>query len=236
MRPTLSILRRELGAYFNTPIGYVFIAFFLLITCYFFVDGLFISGSAEMREYFAGLPFMLLFFIPAVAMRLWSEERKLGTLEVLLTLPIKTWQAVLGKYLAGMVVVAVMLLFTLHLPIALKIMGNPDFGPIVGGYLGGMVLGMVYLAIGAFASSLTSDQIVAFIIAVTINLIFFLMGKASVLRDLSPTVAGVIERFGIQYHFDSISRGVVDTRDIIYAVTISGLFLLLNVLVIERRR
>jgi len=236
MAATLSVLRRELGAYFNTPIGYVFIGFFLLITCYLYVDSLFISGSAEMREYFSGLPFIMLFFIPAVAMRLWSEERKLGTLELLLTMPIKTWQAVLGKYLAGLVVIAVMLLLTVHLPITLKILGNPDAGPIIGGYLGAMVLGMIYLSIGAFASSLTSDQIVAFIIAVSINFVLYLMGFAGVLRDFSPALAGAIERFGVQLHFESISRGVVDTRDIVYAVTVSGMFLLLNVLVIERRR
>lgn len=237
MSPTLSITKRELGAYFNTPIGYVFIIFFLLLTCYLYIQKLFMTNVADMREYFGSLTFMFLFFIPAISMRLWAEERKLGTLELLMTMPIKTWQAVLGKYLAGLVVVALMLTLTLHIPLVLGLLGNPDPGPIIGGYLGAMVLGMVYLAIGAFASSLTSDQIVAFIIAIFINFMFWLLGYAAMwVKDFSVTVANIIERFGVDYHFESIARGVVDTRDIIYAVTISGLFLLLNILIIERRR
>jgi ABC-2 type transport system permease protein len=237
MRPTLSVFRRELGAYFNTPIGYVFIAAFVVLSLYLYVQNLFVTGAAEMRDYFEGLSFIFVFFIPAISMRLWAEERKLGTLEVLMTMPIKTWQAVAGKYLAGLSVIAVMLFMTLHIPITLKVLGNPDAGPIIGGYLGAMVLGMVFLSIGAFASSLTSDQVVAFIIACCINAIVYLISfAAAVLRDFTPVVAGVIERFGVKFHFDSIARGVVDSRDIIYAVTMSALFLLLNVLVIERRR
>src|ERR1041385_5841793 len=128
MRPTLSVFRRELGAYFNTPIGYVFIAAFLVLSLYLYVKDLFVNASADMRFYFEMLSFIFIFFIPAISMRLWAEERKLGTLEVLMTMPIKTWQAVAGKYLAGMVVIAVMLIMTFHIPIYLKIAGNPDMG------------------------------------------------------------------------------------------------------------
>jgi ABC-2 type transport system permease protein len=239
MGPTITILRRELTAYFTTPIGYVFIIFFLLLTCWFFAGELLLRGTAEMRQYFGLMPLFMLIFVPAIAMRLWAEERKLGTLEVLMTMPVKSWQAVLGKYLAGLLFLVVMLLASIHLPITLKIIGNPDLGQIFAGYMGALVLGMIYLAIGAFASSLTSDQIVAFIIGISISFVFFLMGQQDVLswiKDWSPATAAVVERFGVGYHFESITRGVLDTRDIIYALSITGLFLFLNVLVVERRR
>ena len=244
MSATLTILRRELGAYFNTPIGYVFIVFFLVLTCWFYVVGVFTQGTAEMRSYFSLLPLFFLFFVPAISMRLWAEERKLGTLELLMTFPLRTWQAVLGKFLSGMLFLGITMALSFHLPLTLWLLSppngpGPDFGPIMGGYLGAMVLGMVYLSVGAFASSLTSDQIVAFVIGISINFVFFLMGYQPFLdwlRDFGPSLASNVERFGVNYHFESISRGVVDTRDVIYALSVSGFFLFLNVLVLERRR
>ena len=234
------IFWRELIAYFNTPIGYVFMAFFLLVTKAFYISSVFVGNAADMRGFFGLFPFFFLFFIPAISMRLWSEERKLGTLEWLLTLPINAWHAVLGKYLAGLAFVAVMLIFSFDIPIFLKVYGNPDMGPIIGGYLGAMVLGMIYLAIGSFASSLTSDQIIAFVIAASIGLIFFLMGYSPVLdwmkESLGANFTSKVQLFGIDSHFESISRGVVDTRDVLYALSISGVFLFLNYLVIDRRR
>lgn len=239
MNATYSILRREFGAYFNTPIGYVFMTAFLLVTCGLYAGTLFTAGMAEMRGYFSMLPLFFMFFVPAITMRLWAEERKLGTLELLLTMPVTTTQAVLGKFLAALLFVCIWLVLTFHLPIALSLMGNPDSGPIIGGYMGAIVLAMIYLSIGSFASSLTSDQIVAFVIGVSLNFMFFLMGFRPVLdwiKDFSPSLSAIVERFGVDSHFESISRGVVDSRDIIYAVSITGLFLFLNVLVLERRR
>lgn len=237
MTPTISVMKKELGAYFNTPIGYVFIIFFLVLTCLMYVQQLFMSNSADMRPYFENLTFFYVFFIPAVSMRLWAEERKLGTLELLMTMPIKTWQAVIGKLLAGVAVVAVMLILTLHLPITLAYLGNPDFGPIIGSYIGALILGILYLSIGTFASSLTSDQVVAFVIALSINLFFYTLDMlAMLIKDYSTTVAGMLEKFAVRPHFESIARGVIDTRDIIYVMTLSALFLLLNILIVERRR
>jgi len=232
-------MRRELGAYFNTPIGYVIIVFFLLITSFYYVPTLFSTGLADLRGFFILLPVVLLMFVPAISMRLWAEERKLGTLEVLLSMPVRSWQAVLGKYFAGLIFIGVMLLLSFPLVIALYWLGNPDTGTIIGGYLGSLILGMIYLAIGSFASSLTSDQITAFIIGISINGIFFLMGYEPLLeliKDMSPDVSNFVRRFGVEYHFISIARGVVDTRDLIYGLSLTGLFLFLNVLVIERRR
>jgi ABC-2 type transport system permease protein len=244
MTATLSVLRRELGSYFNTPIGYVFMIAFLVLSSFLYVKSLFISGVADMREYFFWLPILFLVFIPGISMRLWSEERKLGTLELLLTMPIQTWQAVLGKFLAGMIFLVITMTLTFHLPLALKLLApvksaGPDIGPIIGGYLGTMILGMVYLSVGAFASSLTSDQIVAFIVGIFVNAALLLISIPDFvlwLRDFSPALAAEVQRFGLWHHFESIGRGVLDTRDLVYAVSMSGLFLFLNILVIERRR
>ncbi|GMV78913.1 MAG: gliding motility-associated ABC transporter permease subunit GldF [Planctomycetota bacterium] len=248
--PVFHILRRELAAYLNTPIGYVFVVFFLLLSCSFYVFlALFVEGVSDMRGFFSWIPIFFLIFVPAISMRLWSEDRKLGTLELLLTFPLRTWQAVLGKFLAGLLFLALTMLLTLHLPIVLDTYLRPenqpglDWGPVIGSYLGTLVLGMVYLSVGAFASSLTGDQIVAFVIGATLNGVFFLIGFppfVSWIRDFSsewgPRTAEFVQRFGVSYHYDSIARGVVDTRDIVYALTVTGFFLFLNHLVIERRR
>ncbi len=240
MGATFSVFKREFASYFNTPIGYVFMAAFLLWVNFLYVSDMIVSQSADMREFFANLPLFFLFFIPAISMRLWSEERKLGTVEWLLTLPMNAWQAVVGKYLAGLAFIAVFLSLSAIIPIFMKIYGNPDMGPIIGGYLGAMVLAAIYLAIGSFASSLTSDQIIAFVMGVALNMVFFLMGFPRILdwiKDVAGSaVAAGVQRFGIIPHFESISRGVVDTRDVLYALSISAAFLFLNVLVIDRRR
>lgn len=244
MNALYSIMRRELAAYFNTPIGYVFVVFFLVLSCALFVTlNLFVEGVAEMRGFFSFLPILFLFFIPSISMRLWAEERKAGTLELLLTFPIRTWHAVLGKFFAGVVFLCVALLLTLHLPIVLWLLSaqgaGPDIGPIIGGYLGTIFLGMVYLAVGSFASSLTSDQIVAFVIGASLNGLLFLISFPMIvnwIRDFSPRLAVTVSSFGVGHHFESISRGVVDSRDLVYALTVCGFFLFLNVLVIERRR
>jgi len=238
MGATYRVFRREFASYFNTPIGYVFMAAFLIVPQFIFTSQMMVQQSADMRGFFGMLPLLFTFFIPAISMRMWSEERKLGTLEWLLTLPMNAWHAVLGKYLAGLAFIAVFLGLSALIPIFMAIYGNPDWGPVIGGYLGSMVLAMIYLAIGSFASSLTSDQIIAFVVGVAINLVFLLLGMLQDwIKDVAgDSVASAVNRFAIDTHFESISRGVVDTRDIIYAVSIAGAFLFLNVLVIDRRR
>jgi len=261
MGATISITRRELGAYFNTPIGYVFMIAFLLLSSFLYVKDLFVSGVAEMRVFFEWIPILFMIFIPGIAMRLWSEERKLGTMEVLMTLPVRTWQVVVGKFTAGMLFLIATLLMTSYLPLTLYWLRpehspGPDFGVIAGGYLGTLCLGMVFLAVGAFSSSFTGDQIVAFIIGIFINAILLFISFPpflALLRDIEwigvrfwgmtlgmhvngVDLANFVQRLGVFYHFESISRGVVDSRDILYAISMTALFLFLNIMVIERRR
>jgi ABC-2 type transport system permease protein len=240
MNAAYTIFRRELGAYFNTAIGYVFMIFFLAVSSAFYVTSLFESGRAGMSDFFNMMPILFLFFVPAVTMRLWAEERKSGTMELLLTMPVTSWQAVLGKFFAGWAFLTVTLLFTFPLPLALVLLnGNPDPGPIIGGYLGTMILGMIYMAIGLFASSLTADQIVAFVAALAVSFFFYLTGFDPVvawLSDLSKPLGQAVAAVGIDTHFYSISRGVVDSRDVLYALSVTGFFLFLCVLSIERKR
>ena len=241
--PIFHVMRRELGAYFNTAIGYVFLVMFTLVVRALYLKDLFLNGEADMRYFFGSLPFLFLIYIPAISMRLWAEERKIGTLELLLTFPVRAWQTVLGKFLAGLAFVTITLLLTTDIPAALYWLRGtgpgPDFGPIMGGYLGALMLAMIYLSAGAFASSLTSDQIVAFVYGISIGFVLYFAGQPdfiAFLKELDPRLPEVVQQFGVIYHFDSICRGVVDSRDVLYAVSVTMMFLFFNVLVVERRR
>jgi ABC-2 type transport system permease protein len=240
MSPIFTIFRRELGSYFNTPIGFVFLAFFLIVSSVYYVTPIFVDGQATMTGFFQHMPSFFLFFVPAVAMRLWAEERKSGTVELLLTLPVTSTQAVLGKFFAGLFFLITTLALTFPLPLALVLLGgNPDPGPIIGGYLGTIVLGTIYMAIGSFASTLTSDQIVAFIAALAISFFFFLTGYEPLtawMSDLNKPFGEMISRIGINTHFYSIARGVLDSRDVVYAVSLTAFFLFLSVMSVERKR
>jgi ABC-2 type transport system permease protein len=172
-------------------------------------------------------------------MRLWSEEKKLGTIELLMTLPVNSVQAVLGKFAAGLTFLGFTLAMTFPLPLAVFWLGNPDPGPILGGYLGSLALGMVYLSIGSFASTLSRDQIVAFIIGGVLCAFFWLTGWepfVASLSDFSQLLGAFVAALGIDTHFYGISRGVLDTRDVIYALSVTAFFLYLNVIMVERKR
>jgi ABC-2 type transport system permease protein len=242
MAAICTILRRELGAYFNTPIAYVVIFVYLIISGAFYVHFGFTSQAGDLRAFFEWQPLVMALLIPALTMRLWSEERQLGTLELLMTLPVRTWQAVAGKFLAATCFLIVMLLLTMHLPFFLSWLSNPpgpDWGTVVGGYLGCLAMGMMYISIGLFASSLTRDQIVALIIGLAICVMLWLIGFpvfVTMIREFSAEVAVWVGNFSIVPHFESISRGVLDSRDLVYVVSVGGFFLLLTNLVMERRR
>jgi ABC-2 type transport system permease protein len=240
MKNIWSLFRKEFRGYFNSPSAYIFIVVFLVLSNWLFFRGFFLEGQATMRAFFGLTPWLFLFFMPAVAMRLWAEEKKLGTMELLMTFPIKDYEAVAGKFLAAFAFIFITILLTLPLPITIARLVQPeigvDYGPIVGGYIGILFLGAAYLAIGSFASSLTQNQIIAFIVGVTISFAFFIVGEGFVLMTVPSALVPVFEYLGLGVHFDSIARGVIDTRDVIYYLSVIVFFIFLNIRVIESRK
>lgn len=228
------IYRREIRSYFNSPVAYVVIVVFLAIVGWYFSNNLFLMNTASMRIVFELVPLVFLFFVPAVTMRLLAEEKKSGTLELLTTKPVRDVEIVLGKFLAAWTLLAATLAPTLVYLVTLMLLGTPDLGPVVTGYLGLMLTGGVYIAIGLFASSLTENQIVAFLIGMVIILAFFLADK--VLLYMPAAIAPTVEYLGIDYHFSNIARGVIDSRDIIYFGSVLGFALMTATASLERRK
>lgn len=236
MRNTGPIFKRELAGYFNSPIAYIFITVFLGLSSWLFFKGFFVVGQASLRMFFGILPWIFLFFIPAITMRLWAEERKVGTMELLMTLPVTDTEAVLGKYLASFAFLVLSLALSLVIPVFVAVLGDPDPGQVVGGYVGAVLMGGAFLAIGLFVSSLTENQIVAFIISVVFTFGLFILGEDFVLFGIPDWLVPVFSFIGLGGHYDSISRGVLDSRDIIYYVSIILFFLYLNIKSIEVRK
>ena len=236
MHGVMGVYKRELKGYFNSPIAYIFLVVFLLTASWLFFRGYFLYGQADLRPFFSLLPWMFLFFVPAVSMRLWAEERKQGTAELLLTLPVKDEQIILGKYLAGLTLVTLAVFLEFPLVILTARLGDLDFGPVIGGFLGSIFLGGAYLAIGLFLSSITSNQIVAFILGVVVSFALFIVGENLVLVTAPPAMAPLLRNLGLGAHFDSIGRGVIDTRDVIYYLSVIAFFLYLNRLTLRERR
>ncbi|MBN1780972.1 ABC transporter permease subunit [bacterium] len=235
------IFKRELKQYFYSPIAYVFSVIFIVLNASLYMFHFFFFGNADMRAFFSTLPLVLgLVFIPAISMRLWSEDYKLGTVELLLTLPMKTEDIVLGKYLAGMVFYLVGLAGTLIIPIVLEVLGSPDWGPIVGGYLGAVMLGGFFMAIGIFISGFFSDQIVSLIITSLTCGFLVLVGwqyVPMVIDGWIPGLGSFLYNFvGVTRHFNDIERGVIDIKNIVYFVSYSAMFLYLNAKSLERRK
>ena len=230
------IFRKEFRAYFDSPIAYVFIISFLSFSSWLYFRSFFLAGQLQMRDYFFFLPWMFLIFIPSITMRLWAEEKKLGTIEVLMTLPVRNYEMVLGKFLASFFFLVVTLALTFPIPLTLSLLGNVDMGPIIGGYAGACFLGGAYLAIGLFVSSLAENQIVAFIIAIIFSFALFIVGEDVVLLSLPDTLVPVFAYLGLVKHFASVQRGVIDTRDLVYYLSIIWFFLFINVQSIESRK
>jgi ABC-2 type transport system permease protein len=236
MKTILTIFWKEFRGYFNSPIAYIFIISFLVFTSWLFFKGFFLMNQSSLRSFFSILPWVFLFLAPAVTMRSWAEEKKLGTIELLMTLPVKDYEVVLGKFLASFIFLIVTLLCSIPLPLTVMLVGNPDVGPIWGGYLGAFLMGGAYLAIGCFASSLTENQIVAFIIAIFLSFALLIIGENLVIMNLPAALVPVFTFLGLGAHFESIGRGVIDSRDIIYYISIIGFFLFLNGLSVESRK
>ena len=242
MNRTMTIMRRELRAYFATPVAYVFIVIFLLLTGVFtfYIGGLYERNQADLEPFFRFHPWLYMLLIPAISMRLWSEERKAGTLELLMTLPISLVEAVIGKYLAAWCFTAIALAMTFPVWLTINYLGDPDNTVIIAGYLGSLLLAGACLAIGSCISALTKNQVVAFVISFVICFAFNLAGFPIVLdifHGWAPqAIVDVISSFSFLAHFDSILKGVIDIRDIIFFITLIALWLYANVLAIETKK
>ena len=240
MRNVGIIFRREMGAYFNSPIAYIFIIVFLVLTSGFYTNGFFLAGVADMRDFFGTLPLYLLFFIPALTMRLWAEDQRLGTFELLMTLPMKPAEIVLGKYLASLAFFGIALAGTVTIPLTLIWIGSPDLGAIFCGYVGAVLLGALFLAIGIFVSGLFKDQITAFVLALLACSFFVLVGTqffVAILDGWIPGLGSFLQRsFSVATHFEGIQRGVLGLDNIVFFLSFSAVFLFLNTYSLEGRK
>ena len=240
MRDIGVIFRREMSAYFQSPIAYIFIIVFLVLTTLFYTNGFFLAGVADMRDFFGTLPLFLLFFIPALTMRLWAEDQRQGTFELLMTLPMRPSHIVLGKYLAGLLFYCVALAGTLTIPLTLAWIGAPDLGAIFCGYLGAVMLGGLFLSVGIFVSGLLKDQITAFVLALLACAFFVVIGtqfSVAVLDGWIPNLGTFLSQaFSVATHFDGIQRGVIGVDDVVFFVSLSSVFLFLNAYSLEGRK
>jgi ABC-2 type transport system permease protein len=234
------IAMREVGAYFDSSIAYVYTIAFVILANGIFMNEFFLTGIVDMTGFFDLMPLLLVFFLPAITMRLWAEERKTRTLELLLTLPIRASQAVLGKFLAALALFGLFLLGTLPIPVMLLALGEPDAGLIAGGYVGLLLLGAMFLSFGMLLSALSRDQIVSFVASTTVGFAFVLTGMdrvVAVLDGLLPA-AGIgtllYENFSALPHFELLVRGVVELGSVLYFLLMAGLFLWLNAKLLER--
>ena len=242
MKQFLSITKRELISYFATPVAYVFITIFLLLSGLFtfYLGNFFEIGQASLGSFFEWHPWLYLFLVPAITMRLWSEEKKSGTIELLTTLPVSTLNIVLGKFMAAWLFTLLALVLTFPLWITVNYLGNPDNGVIMASYIGSFLMSGGYLSIGIFISSLTKNQVIAFIVSVTICFLFTVSGLPIVLDFFSnwagEAITDVIASFSFLANYSDISRGIIDFRTLVYFLSLIFLFLYLNVITLDNSR
>ncbi|MFC1780387.1 ABC transporter permease [Patescibacteria group bacterium] len=220
MKNTVLVIKKELKDYFISPIAYVVIATFLVITGVIFAKDVFINNQANMRNFFEYIPLVLIIALPALTMRSWAEERKEGTLEIISTLPISNLNLIIAKFVSCLIFTLIALLLTLPIPLTLNILGNPDNGVIIAGYFGLALLSASYVAIGQFISINTKNQIVAFILSASLIALLYLFGEAQFLLFVPVSLRFLLEALGLGSHFRSIAKGVLDTRDILYYLSI----------------
>lgn len=242
MRVIRTIVKRELAGYFSSPIAYVFLVIFLLMTGFFtFTAGNFFErGEASLASFFGWHPWVYLVLVPAVGMRVWAEERRSGTLELLLTMPVATWQAIIAKFLASWIFLAVALALTFPAVVTVNMLGDPDNGIIAAGYLGSLLLAGAYLAIACMTSAMTRNQVVAFIVSVVLCLFLILAGFNPVTdlmtRWASPAVVDTVAAFSVVTHYDGFQRGVIDLRDLVFFLSVIGFALFATGVVIRSHR
>ena len=242
MRAIKIICRRELESYFTSPVAYVFLVIFLLLTGFFtFTAGAFFErGEASLSAFFGWHPWVYLVLVPAVGMRLWAEERRAGTIELLLTMPITTWQAIIGKFLASWIFLALALVLTFPVVLTVNVLGEPDNGAIAAGYVGSLLLAGAYLALTCMTSAMTRNQVVAFILSVVMCLFLILVGFNPVTdllaRWTSPAVVDTVAAFSVITHFDGFQKGVLDSRDLIFFFSVIGFALFATGVIIRGHR
>jgi len=242
MSTTWAVFRRELQGYFNTPLAYIFIVIFLFLTGIFtfYLGSFFIRGQADLKPFFNFHPWLYLFLVPAIAMRLWAEERKSGAIELLLTLPVSLWSTVLGKFLAAWVFIIIALSLTFPIWITVDYLGRPDHGVIIASYLGSILMAGGYLAIGSCISAATKNQVIAFVVSVVVCFLFTVSGAPIVLDFFAvwapQPLLNAIASFSFLTHFNAIQNGVIDLRDLIYFVSLISLWLFANLLIVDLKK
>ncbi|HVU20336.1 MAG TPA: ABC transporter permease subunit [Rhizomicrobium sp.] len=236
------IFRREFAAYFATPLAYVFIVIFLFAmgAFTFYIGRFFDNGVADLGVFFSYHPWLYLFLVPAISMRLWAEESRTGTIELLLTLPVPLWETVVGKFLAAWAFTAVALALTFPIWITVNYLGSPDNGVIVAGYIGSLLMAGGYLAIGSCISATTNNQVIAFVVTVVVCFLFTISGAPLVLdffRNWAPQfLIDAVSSFSFITHFSAITAGVLDIRDLIFFVSLIALFLMANVAILDLKK
>ena len=241
MNQTSSIFRREFSGYFSTPIAYVFIVIFLFMNGVFtfFMGDLFARGQADLEPFFTWHPWLYLFLIPALSMRLWAEERRSGTVELLMTLPVTVWQAVLAKYLAAWAFTGIALILTFPVWLTVNYLGDPDNGVVVAAYLGSFLMAGAYLAIGSCISSLTKNQVIAFVVTAVVCFLFTVTGLPMVTNLFSSwapqAIVETVSSLSFVSNFQDLSRGALDLRNLVYFVSLIVFWLFLNTVVVGNR-
>ncbi len=241
MKVTLTLIKREFLAYFRSPVAYVFLTVFLVAATGlpWFLGGFFESNDAGLRPFFIFLPWVFLFLVPAVGMRLWSEEKRSGTWELLFTLPVSTWQAVTGKFLAGWAFVSLAVLLTFTMPVTIAYLGTPDWGPVFSGYLGAVLMAGAFLGICSAVSALTKNQVISFVVSVIICLALVLLGWSAfnelmLALNLPVWLVDTLANFSFVTHFEGMIAGLIRLRDVVFFLSLMLFALCLNVLVLER--
>jgi ABC-2 type transport system permease protein len=239
---TTAIIRRELAGYFGSPVAYVFIIIFLMLNGFFTfsVSHFYEAGQADLRSFFQWHPWIFLFLVPAVAMRLWAEERRTGTMELILTLPVTLWEAITAKFVAAWIFLALALALTFPLVITVAYLGDPDMGAVLCGYAGSLLMAGAYLSVGSMTSSLTRNQVVSFILSVVVCLFLVLAGWEPVTGYLSgwapQWLVDVVSGFSFMHHFTSMQRGVIDARDLVYYLSVIFFMLFASGVILQNRR
>ncbi len=242
MRNIVIIAKRELGSYFGTPLAYVFIVIFLALTgaLTFYLGGFLYTGQADLHPFFVYHPWLYLLLVPAVAMRLWAEERKTGTIENLMTLPVSTYEAVLGKFVAAWVFCGIALALTFPIWITVNVLGDPDNGVVVASYFGSFLMAGAFLAIGSCMSAMTKNQVIAFVIAATVCFLFTMSGLDLVLnffRGWAPDwLVDTIASLSFLTHFNAVTQGLIQARDLIFFVSLIAFWMFANVVIVDLKR